>query len=165
MWGSLVIKRICEVYIYAYQVTCVWKQLCKMDKDLHNCLIIQILTFCCMVEADISSVHIGLHYQMQQCTGSSRSLQSGLVQHLACWKNSSYRCILFHEPRRLPQREIRLFCGVINTGGLFQSHTWIITVPSKFNIYTNFLHFYFPSNGWVELTNIKSSTHPLLKNF
>ena len=90
---------------------------------------------------------------MQSCLGTFESLQSGLKDQLHSLEVSLYRCLLFHEPQSTQHTEMRLFCGVINSGQQLNSRLWKITVLYQFSLYVNFHHFYFPST-----TDCKSST-------
>ena len=123
-----------------------------MDKRsiYYSCVLLSIM-ICVVVQADIGDVHDAVKTKLQQCLSSSSSSSSKALRHslltvLVCVESSVYRCLLFLNPTlETPYTEIRDICGVINTGQLLKPTTWEISVPSKFSLYLNFLHFQLPS--------------------
>ena len=110
-------------------------QIETMDPRMYIRWILPFLLLYESIKADIGDVHISIQYQIWQCftNTSSKTVQSGLAQQLLCLKSSLYRCLLFQELHRRHHTEIRMFCGIINTGLHIRPYWWDVTVPPKFN--------------------------------
>ena len=121
---------------------------------------------CAHVQANIGDVSIGLQYQLRQCLSKSRSLNSAIVQELACLKSSAFRCLLFHEPNNRHHEVTELLCGVINSGQPLELYTWLIAVPNRYSLYIDFLHFHLPSSPHCKSVATVSveSIRPLSQN-
>ena len=113
--------------------------------NLH-CLIRIFIVPCILVQADIGDVNAGLQYQLQQCFSGSTSLLHGIIQQFACLKSDPFRCLLHHDPNNRQYVALKMMCGVLNSGQQLISYTWHITVPSKYGLYVDFLHFHLPAS-------------------